>query len=102
MSQLVNNLDNNKAVELANKLSLSYKTIADFTFDIEICRDNKGDCVYVNPAFERLLGHPIDEYKEGKITFEDIVHPDDRHIPREYMSKLLSYKEFDDIQYFGK
>lgn len=98
MSQVVNNLDNNKAVELANKLSLSYKTIADFTFDIEICRDTKGDCVYVNPAFERLLGYSIDEYKEGKITFEDIVHPDDRYIPREYMSKLLTYKEFDDIE----
>lgn len=98
MSTLVKNVDNDKAIELANKLTLSYKTIADFSYDIEICRDNNGNCVYVNPAFEQSLGYPIEEYKQGKITFEDIVHPDDRHIPKEYMSKLFTDKEFDDME----
>lgn len=98
MTTLVTNVDNDKGIELANKLTLSYKTIADFTYDIEICRDNNGNCVYVNPAFEQSLGYPIEEYKQGKITFKDIVHPDDRHIPKEYMSKLFTDKEFDDIE----
>jgi len=84
--------------ELENKLKLSYKTIADFTYDIEICRDTKGNCVYVNPAFEKTLGYSIEEYISGKITFEDIVHPDDKQIPKKYMDELVTLKEFDDIE----
>jgi PAS domain S-box-containing protein len=100
MSEIFNNIKENTASQndLENKLSLSYKTIADFTYDIEICRDVNGNCVYVNPALQRLLGYSTEDYKNGKIAFEDIVHPDDRHIPKEYMSKLLTMEEFDDIE----
>lgn len=95
---MLNDIKKDTRKELKNKLTLTYKKIADYTIDIEICRDDKGNCVYINPAFEKQLGYSIDDYKKGKITFEQIVHPDDRHIPQKYMSRLFTDQEFDDIE----
>lgn len=84
--------------DIDKNLTLTYKTIADFTRDIEFCRDKNGKCIYVNPAFERLLGYSAKDYKQGKISIYDFVHPDDSHIPKEYMSRLFSLENFDDIE----
>ena len=99
MNQLKTDIKQNPTVECnINKISadnllkdshLKYKIIADFTFDIEICRDNNGKVIYVSPAFERITSYSCDDYMSGKLEPLEIVHPDDREIFKGYLSKIL-------------
>jgi PAS domain S-box-containing protein len=50
-----------------------------------------GRFVRVNPAFEKLLGHPLDELTSR--TFLDYVHPDDRQATEQAMCELRAGRE---------
>jgi len=98
MAKTIIDCKNCKLKNIDKNLTLTYKTIADFTRDIEFCRNREGKCIYVNPAFKRLLGYSAEDYILGKISIRDFVHPDDKHIPEEYMSKLFTFESFDDVE----
>jgi len=92
----------NKKISADNLLKdshLKYKIIADFTCDIEVCRDNNGQVIYVSPAFERITGYSCDDYISGKLKPLDIVHPDDKTIFKQYISKILTKEEIVDLEY---
>lgn len=66
-----------------------FRTIVDYSPNIELFRDKNGNLTYVNNAFERMLGYPPGDYLAGTVGFDDIVHPDDRPQAREVFRKAL-------------
>ena len=58
-------------------LSDKYRTVADFTYDWEIWRDENGELRYTSPSCERITGYGFDEFTNDPELLLKIVHPDD-------------------------
>lgn len=54
-----------------------------------------GRFVRINPAFEKLLGYPLEEITSR--TFLDFVHPEDRQATEQAMSELRAGREVRDF-----
>jgi PAS domain S-box-containing protein len=92
-------LENINSDNILKDSHLKYKIIADFTCDIEVCRDKTGGVVYISPAFEQITGYLCSDYVSGKIKPLDIVHPDDKHIFEKYLSKILTNEDMVNLEY---
>ncbi|MDP4267974.1 MAG: ATP-binding protein, partial [Bacteroidota bacterium] len=95
--------DISEKIRIKNELKrteILFKTIADFTNSWEIFRDKDGKLVYCSPEFERITGHSVDDYINGKITLRDFVHVDDRDKLIDQLSEILRTREaLKDIQF---
>lgn len=58
-----------------NQLIL-FKSIADFSNNLESFRNAQNEIIYCSPSVERILGYTHDEYI-NKINLLEIIHPDD-------------------------
>jgi PAS domain S-box-containing protein len=55
-----------------------FRTMADWTYDMEYWIDQNKDVVYVSPSVERITGFSAGELIADKGLIDRIVHPDDR------------------------
>lgn len=64
-------------LETLAKSEERFRTVADFTYDMEIWEDPKGTCLYVSPSCERITGHPPEAFMANQNFFKHLVHPED-------------------------
>ncbi len=67
----------------------SFQTVADFTFNWEFWLNPDGSFAYCSPSCERITGYTKEEFLEGKVSFVDLAHPDDRKLMQSFYSNAL-------------
>ncbi len=67
----------------------SFQTVADFTFNWEFWLNPDGSFAYCSPSCERITGYTKEEFLEGKVTFVDLAHPDDKKLMQSFYSNAL-------------
>lgn len=70
--------DRNRAEQALRESEERFRTVADFTYDLEYWMDENQRLVYISPSCERLTGYDRNEFIRNPALFETIVHPDDR------------------------
>lgn len=78
--------------KLQNNIKTSeerFKLMLDHTHDAEFYRNANGTIEYVSPGFERILGYNASDYMLNKIKFEDITHPNDLPMAKEYFNRAM-------------
>ncbi len=67
-----------KELEMSLKESEErFRTVADFTYDWEMWRDENESLLYISPSCKRITGYDSNEFMEDSKLIEKIVHPDD-------------------------
>jgi PAS domain S-box-containing protein len=87
-----------RVVELEEKVEF-YEMIAEDSADLEIFRSPDGSIKYVNKAFERFLGYKPEDFREGRISEKDFVHPEDYDEVREEIKTVLERKPIVDFEF---
>ncbi|HNI99148.1 MAG TPA: PAS domain-containing protein, partial [Leptospiraceae bacterium] len=88
-----------RTAELERQLQF-FKRIADHTYDWEVFRNENGQIVYINQAFERITGFKTDDILNGKITEKDVVHPDDFfYVSESILRSVQKLQTVDDLQF---
>ncbi len=54
-----------------------YRTVANFTYDMETWRGPDGEFIYVSPSCERITGRKAEEFMHNPNLLLEIAHPDD-------------------------
>jgi len=55
-----------------------YRTVADFTYDLEYWRGPDGTLLYISPSCERITGYPAEDFFANPALLERIIHPAER------------------------
>ncbi len=63
---------------------LKYRTIADFTFDLETWIDPDGNYVYISPSCESITGYKASEFIAKPDLFTEIAHPSDKKFVKKH------------------
>jgi PAS domain S-box-containing protein len=80
-------LERKHAEEALRESEDKFRTHVEYAFDVIFTLDKVGTFLFVSPAFERLLGYPVNDVV-GK-PFMQFVHPDDTLPLFEYLSHIL-------------
>ncbi len=64
----------------------SFRTVADFTYDMEYWLDEKQNFVYLSPSCMRMTGYPRDEFLRDPGLLQRLIHPADRKDYEEHMA----------------
>ena len=57
-----------------------YRTVADFTYNMETWMDTNGKYIYVSPSCFKITGYTAEEFMNDSNLFVKIAHPDDREM----------------------
>jgi len=57
-----------------------FRTVADFTYDLEYWLDESGQLLYISPSCARLTGYDRDEFMRDSALLRAIIHPEDRAV----------------------
>ncbi|MGB7749688.1 MAG: PAS domain S-box protein [Verrucomicrobiia bacterium] len=77
-----------QAEEKLRQSEEKFRTVADWTYDMEIWRGPDGRLLYVSPSAERITGYRIEEFlADPKLTLK-ITHPDDLARVTEHHQKV--------------
>jgi len=68
---------NEENLLVRNKLEF-HELFNQFTNVWETFRDKTGKLIYVSPSFDKITGYESADYRSGKISLFDFVHPDDQ------------------------
>ena|GEM_PF-6964468 len=79
---------NKKLVESEARSRLISDLTSDYAYALRVEADGKVSAERVIGAFERLTGYSAQEIKNRR-EWENLVHPDDRHIPAGHLKALL-------------
>lgn len=63
---------------------LRYRTVADFTSDLEYWTMPDGALRYMSPSCEQITGYAADEFYADPELLTRIIHPDDQHLWAEH------------------
>jgi diguanylate cyclase (GGDEF)-like protein/PAS domain S-box-containing protein len=91
--------------KLAEALKASeeeYRTIAENTYDWEMWIHCNGSIRYVSPSCERISGYKVEDFISGNIKVLEILHPDDHHLWKQFLSDPDSQHENLDLRLFKK
>ncbi|MCX6917313.1 MAG: PAS domain S-box protein, partial [Verrucomicrobia bacterium] len=67
-----------RATEKLRDSEERYRTVAEFTYDMEYWRLPDGSVSYMSPSCERITGYPPQQFQQDRGLLLNIVHPDDR------------------------
>ncbi len=87
----------NQAEKLLRENELKFRTLADFTYDMEYWEDENRQIIYMSPSCERLTGYKYDEFIANPKLLELIIHPDDLSSVIKHHNIIYSYKNKDDL-----
>lgn len=82
-------------VEAENK----YRTIADYTYDMESWQDPEGKLLYVSPSCKRITGFTPDEFMKRNSLMDEIIHPEDFQIWDEHRKIYGTNQEYKEFQF---
>jgi PAS domain S-box-containing protein len=78
------------AEEIVKSSELKLRTVADFTYDWEYWKNEKGKIVYMSPSCERITGYKRDEFISDTSLLEKIMHPDDSDAMKLHIKEVHS------------
>jgi len=55
-----------------------YRTVAEFTYDLEYWVAPDGSFLYISPACERITGYTVEEFMNDPELMDSIIYPEDR------------------------
>ncbi|MEW6658296.1 MAG: PAS domain S-box protein [Thermodesulfobacteriota bacterium] len=67
-------------VEALRESEERYRTVADFTYDMEYWLGPDQELIYMSPSCERLTGYSREEFFQATDLLEKIAHPEDRDL----------------------
>jgi PAS domain S-box-containing protein len=70
-----------------------YRTVADYTYDMEYWINEDGKVAYMSPSCERFTGYPPQAFLEDPQLFQRIVHPQDLDLFLSHMHEVYSGAE---------
>jgi len=79
-------------------LDEKFRLLAESQYYWEMFKDKGGKVIYVSPAFERITGYKVEDYMSGKVSFNDLIHPDDMKKAKDFSAKILLRETFNDIE----
>jgi PAS domain S-box-containing protein len=65
------------------------------------CIFQDGQFVYANPRLAEILGYTVEDLMKSGDILEELAHPEDRHIPRGIIDRILSGKAEGDARFRG-
>jgi PAS domain S-box-containing protein len=76
-----------------------FRTVADFTYDLEYWINPEGRFIYISPSCERITGYGRKEFTDDKDLFVAIAHPDDQaellnHFACEILTEDVCHMDF--------
>lgn len=66
-----------------------YRTVADFTYNMETWIDTNGNYIYVSPSCERVTGYNASDFFNDSKLLVHIAHPDDRERVKEHFEEKI-------------
>lgn len=82
-------------LHLANELK--FKTLAEFTYDLEYWEDENGNIVYISPSCERITGYTQNEFISNPELLKKIIHPDDISALKHHLHIDYSFEKMDEL-----
>jgi len=77
-----------RAEEKLRQSEEKFRTVADWTYDMEIWRGPDGRFLYVSPSAERITGYRAEEFMADPELTLKITHPDDLAMVKEHQQKV--------------
>jgi PAS domain S-box-containing protein len=75
-----------------------FELIANYSSNCEIFRNANGEVIYTSPSFEDLTGYKKDDYIQGKVTFKDIIHPDDIERMKKKKNEVMQGNKINELE----
>lgn len=89
--------EHKRAEEELKESEEKYRTLVENTNDIIFTVDLKGNFLFVNKAFKKILGYSDKEIK--KINGFKLIHPEDLKTVEKQFAKLIEGKRVDNMEY---
>ncbi len=86
-----------KVEEKLKKSEERYRTLVETSNDMIFTVDSRGNFLFTNKAFEKILGYSDEEIK--KINGFELVHPQDLKIVKKQFAQLVEGKSVDSMEY---
>ena len=67
-----------------------YRTVADFTYNMETWIDTNGNYIYVSPSCQRVTGYSVDEFMNDPKLMINITHPDDKKLVENHFDEKIT------------
>lgn len=97
---LAKEIEERKLIEVRLRESeFKFRTLADFTYDLEFWLDEYKQIVYISPSAGRITGYSAFDFKDNNSLFFDIIHPDYRSLVYNQIDKGLEGLVGRDIDY---
>ncbi len=77
-----------------------FRTIADFSYDMDAWLKPDGNYAYISPSCERITGYPPKNFLNDPKFFLEIIHPDDQELLADHRIKHLDRSFEKDEIYF--
>ena len=79
--------------------NITFRILADFTYDWEYWIAPNGNLIYCSPSCERITGYEPQDFKKNPQLLHKIIHPDDQpllgeHFQKTYPEDETKYLEF--------
>ena len=66
-----------------------YRTVADFTYNMETWIDTNGNYIYVSPSCEKVTGYTAYDFINDPKLMVNITHPDDMELVKEHFEEKV-------------
>jgi len=67
-----------------------FRTVADFTYDMEFWLDENQEILYISPSCKRITGYSREEFLKTPALLKTIIHPEDRELFEKHQSEEFS------------
>ena len=76
-----------------------YRTVANFTFDLEYWQNPDGSLQYVSPSCERICGYTAQDFMKNPSLLQDIIVPEDKTVWDEHRCSIKKEMQSKEIQF---
>lgn len=86
---IVFQIEKNHNLKELKESESKFKTVADYTYDLECWRNTAGSFEYISPSSKRITGYSNKEFYERPELMNEIIYPDDLPKWEKYLEVLL-------------
>ena len=87
------------AEKKSEEAALRYRTVADFTYDLEYWQKPDGSLQYISPSCERICGYPVQDLMTNPSLLQDMIVPEDKAVWDEHRCSIQGVKQSEEIQF---
>ena len=83
---------NFRMIENIKVSELKFRTVADYTHNLDYWKNEDQKLIYISPSCERITGYTQNEFYSNPKLLEEIVHPEDSELFIEHSRKVYSHE----------